>query len=214
MMRIIIFGAPGAGKGTQAKILSEKLLIPHISTGDILREAVKKQTPLGKQAQAIMNKGELVPDDIMINIIKDKLNQDECKKGFILDGFPRSLPQAVELEKLFEELNISGVYSVDIDVSEEEIVKRLTSRTACKKCCAIFNDSDISGLEKCPKCGAENSFYKRDDDKEEVIRNRLKIFSETTQPVLDFYKEKNRAIFVNGMNSIETISEEILGLIK
>lgn len=213
-MRIIIFGAPGAGKGTQAKIISEKLAIPHISTGDILREAVKAQTELGKKAQAIMASGELVPDDIMIGIIKDTLNSDKCKAGFILDGFPRSLPQAVELDKLFGELNITNVYSVVIDVNEDEIVRRLTSRTACKACNAIFNDSEISGLDKCPKCDAENSFYKREDDKEEVIRRRLKVFSETTQPVLDFYKEKNSIVIVNGLNSVEKISEELMGLLK
>lgn len=213
-MRIIIFGAPGAGKGTQAKILSEKLSIPHISTGDILREAVKAQTPLGIKAQVIMSKGELVPDDIMIGIIKDTLNQDRCKAGFILDGFPRTLPQALELEKLFEELNITNASSVVIDVNEDEIVRRLTSRTACKVCSAIFNDAEINGLTKCPKCGAENSFYKREDDKEEVIRRRLKVFSDTTQPVLDFYKAKNRAVFVNGLNSVEKISEELLNILK
>ncbi len=213
-MRIIIFGAPGAGKGTQAKILSEKLSIPHISTGDILREAVKSQSPLGKQAQEIMNRGELVSDNIMIEIIKDTLNQDKCKTGFILDGFPRTLPQAVELDKLFAELKIDKVFSVVIDVNEDEIVKRITSRTACKACKAIFNDAEVKGLAKCPKCGAENSFYKRDDDKEEVVRKRLKVFRETTQPVLDFYKSKGRAVFVNGLSSIDKISEEILGLLK
>mgnify|MGYP001270284372 CR=1 FL=1 len=213
-MRIIIFGAPGAGKGTQAKILSEKLSIPHISTGDILREAVKSESELGKKAQAIMAKGELVPDDIMIGIIKDTLNQDKCSKGFILDGFPRTLPQAIELEKLFAELSIKDVFSVVVDVNEDEIVRRLTSRSACKACKAIFNDSEISGLTKCPKCGAENSFYKREDDKEAVIRNRLKVFRETTQPVLGFYKAKNSAVFVNGLDSVEKISEEILGLLK
>jgi adenylate kinase len=209
-MRLILFGAPGVGKGTQAKILSSKLNIPHISTGDILRQAVHDKTPLGIKAQKIMNAGELVSDDIMIGIIKDTLQQQRCKQGFILDGFPRTLAQAESFDKLLNELNIKEIYLVNIFANNEEIVNRLTNRRACKSCNNIFNYQEVKDLLACPKCGAENSFYQRNDDKEEVIRRRLSVYEENTRPVLNFFESKSSVVNANGIGKVEDITIEIL----
>jgi len=209
-MQIILFGSPGAGKGTQAKILSAKLHVPHISTGDILRHAVKKQTPLGIKAQEIISKGELVSDEIMIGIIKDTLLANDCKNGFILDGFPRSKNQAIALDNLLKELKIKEVFIIAITVDEEVLVKRLTNRRACRVCKNIFNYNDIKDKNNCPTCGAEKSFYLRNDDTEKVIRHRMEIFSKTTKPVLDFYTNQNKVIFVDGSEPIEKVTENIL----
>jgi adenylate kinase len=165
-MRLILFGSPGVGKGTQAKILSEKLHIPHISTGDILRKSVKDKSEAGKKAAEIMNRGELVPDDVMIEIIKDRLNKPDSQKGFILDGFPRTEIQAAALDSLLRELNIDHVSIVNLTADEEEIIKRLNRRRACRKCSKIFTLEEIEGSHECPNCRKENSFYLRDDDKE------------------------------------------------
>ncbi len=209
-MRLILFGAPGVGKGTQAKILANKLNIPHISTGDILRQAVHDKTPLGIKAQEIMKAGELVSDDIMIGIIKDTLEQQRCKNGFILDGFPRTLAQARAFDELLSKLNITNVYLVNIFANNEEIVSRLTNRRACKVCNNIFTYSEVKDVSKCPKCGAENSFYQREDDKEEVIRKRLSVYEENTKPVLDFYENKGSVVSANGIGMVENITAEIL----
>ena len=213
-MHIVLFGAPGVGKGTQAKILSSKLNIPHISTGDILREAVKDETELGKKAKEIMNRGDLVPDDIMIGIIKERLAKDDCKNGFILDGFPRTDIQAKALDNLLNELHINDLSIVNITANDDEIVKRLNNRRACKVCGMIFTLEEIEGKNKCPNCGAENSFYLRDDDKEQVIRNRLKVFRENTEPVLKYYNNSRNVISVNGIGNIEQINETILKALK
>ncbi len=208
-MRLILFGAPGVGKGTQAKILSSKFNILHISTGDILRAAVKEKTPLGIKAKEIMDKGELVPDDIMIGIIKDTLQQEKCRNGFILDGFPRTVAQAEALDKLLTELHINDVKLLAIQANEEEIIKRLSSRRACKVCNNIFNLNDIEDPTKCPSCGAENSLYQRSDDKEDVIRNRLKVYNSTTKPVLDYYEKSRKVIYVDGLGNVDEVSENI-----
>ena len=209
-MQLILFGAPGVGKGTQAKILSDKLKIPHISTGDILRQAAKEQTELGKKAKETMNRGDLVPDDVMVGIIKERLNKLDCKNGFILDGFPRTKIQAVALDKLLKELNINRIAVINIYADEKELIKRLNSRRACKKCGYIFSLEKIDGLDKCPNCDTENSFYLRDDDKEDVIRKRFKIFKSTTIPVLNYYQERGKVISVNGIGSIEDVNDLIL----
>ncbi len=213
-MQIILFGSPGVGKGTQAKILSTKFNIPHISTGDMLRQAVKDKTSLGVQAQAILNRGELVPDNIMIGLIKDTLQKPECKQGFILDGFPRTVPQVVALKDLFTELNINSVFLLAITADEEELVKRLTSRRACKQCGTIFTLSEIKNSKVCPVCNAENSFYQRDDDKEEVIRRRMEVFRSSTKPVLDYYEKNDKVIYINGSSPVEKVTEYILSAIK
>jgi adenylate kinase len=209
-MRLILFGAPGVGKGTQAKILSAKLGIPHISTGDILRQAVHDKTPLGIKAQEIMNAGELVSDDIMMGIIKDTLMQQRCKHGFILDGFPRTVAQAESLEDLLNELSIGNVYLINLNANNEEIIKRLTNRRACKSCNNIFNYGEVKDLSSCPKCGSKNSFYQRNDDKEEVIRRRLSVYEDNTKPVLAFYEKGNKVISADGMRKVEEVTQEIL----
>jgi adenylate kinase len=213
-MRIILFGSPGVGKGTQAKIISNNLNIPHISTGDILRKAVKEKTELGKKAGEIMAKGELVPDDLMIALIKEVLTSDECKNGFILDGFPRTTVQAAALDKLFSQIGITDAVLINITADENEIIKRLSNRRACKQCGSIYVLKDIENLKTCSNCGSENSFYLRNDDKEEVIKNRLEVFRSTTMPVLEYYKNKVKVIEVNGLYTIENVNKEIIETLK
>lgn len=213
-MQLILFGAPGVGKGTQAKILASRLNIPHISTGDILREAVNNKTALGIKAQEIISRGELVPDDIMIGIINDTLNQPRCMNGFILDGFPRTLAQAKELDKLLVDLKLFDVFYINLTANCEEIIKRLTNRRACKVCQSIFTLNEIEDKEKCPVCGSPGSFYQRNDDKESVIRNRLEVFSTTTQPVLEYYERKSILVTVDGLGTVDDVTAHILTSIE
>jgi adenylate kinase len=213
-MRLLLFGAPGVGKGTQAKLLSSKFNIPHISTGDILRQAVKDETDLGKKAEEIMSKGDLVPDDVMIGIIKYRFSKSDCNAGFILDGFPRTEHQAVELDKLLIEMNINDIKLINISADEEEIVKRLNNRRACKECGNIFSLSEIENSNSCPNCKANNSFYLRDDDKEEVIRKRLDIFRKTTEPVLKYYEKQGKVISINGLGSVDEVNSELLNILE
>jgi adenylate kinase len=213
-MRIILFGSPGVGKGTQAKILSSKFNIAHISTGDILRKAVKDQTPMGIKAQSVLNRGELVSDDIMIGLIKDTLQQPECKNGFILDGFPRSTAQAIALDALLMELNIKDIHLLAITADEEELVQRLTQRRVCKQCGSLFNYFDIKDKTNCPVCDAENSFYQRDDDSEKVIRHRMEIYKNTTKPVLDYYEGRKKVIYINGAGEVDNITNDILSKLE
>lgn len=213
-MQLILFGPPGVGKGTQAKVLSSKYDIPHISTGDILREAVKNQTPLGKKAREIMQRGELVPDDIMIGIVKDTLNQPKCKNGFILDGFPRSIVQAKSLDKILEEFNFNEVHVINITADDQELIKRLTNRRACKSCGSIFIYDEIKDKNECPVCGTKNSFYLRNDDKEEVIKHRLEIYKSTTKPVLQFYKGQNKIIDIDGLQEINKVTKDIVSALQ
>lgn len=213
-MHLILFGSPGVGKGTQAKIISQKFKIPHISTGDILRKAVSDQTELGKKAGEIMAQGHLVPDDLMIAMIKDVLTSEECSNGFILDGFPRTTVQAEALDKLFEQIGINNSLLINITADEKEIIKRLNNRRACKECGSIFALSEIDNLNACPKCGAKDSFYLRNDDKEEVIKKRLDVFNSTTKPVLGYYANKGRVINVNGFDTIENVNKKIVESLK
>ncbi len=210
-MHLILFGPPGAGKGTQAKILSEKFNIPHISTGDMLREAVANQTELGLKAKSIMESGKLVPDDVMIGIVKETLKSNKCKNGFILDGFPRTVEQARALEQIFNELKIDDVIILDFNLNEEEIIKRVTNRRQCRNCGSLFNLLYDKIDDVCPICGASNTIYQRDDDKEEVIRKRVNVYKEATLPVKNYYKEKNACfISIDGYGEIEQITNTIL----
>ena len=213
-MRLLLFGAPGVGKGTQAKLLSAKFNIPHISTGDILRQAVKDETDLGKKAQEIMSRGDLVPDDVMIGIIKYRFSKSDCNEGFILDGFPRTTNQAVELDMLLDEMKINDIKLINIYADEEEIVKRLNSRRACKECGHIFTLSQIENSDSCPDCNAKNSFYLRDDDKEEVIRKRMEIFRMNTEPVLNYYEKQGKVISINGLGSVEEVNNNLLKILN
>ena len=213
-MRLLLFGAPGVGKGTQAKLLSSKFNIPHISTGDILRQAVKENTDLGKKANEFMSRGDLVPDEIMMGIIKYRLSKVDCKEGFILDGFPRTAHQAVELDKLLAELKFSDIKLINIFAAEDEIVKRLNNRRACKECGQIYSLAEILDINICPNCKARNSFYLRDDDKEDVIRRRMEVFRKTTEPVLNHYKLQDKVISINGLGSVEEVNQELLNLLE
>ncbi len=207
-MNIILFGPPGVGKGTQAKLLVEEFHCAHISTGDLLREAVKNKTPLGVKARTFMDAGNLVPDDVVIGLIEEVLTPDDVRRNFILDGFPRTLPQARALDALFERLHIAldGVISIQVDA--EEIVHRLDQRRLCRACGAIFTTAQLKGSTVCPKCGGE--VYQRDDDKPETVRRRLDVYDQQTRPLIDFYRSSERLVGVNGMHQIAYVHKLIL----
>jgi adenylate kinase len=209
-MRLIIFGAPGAGKGTQAKFLTNTYGIPQISTGDILREAIADKTDIGLKAKKIMDKGELVPDSVIIQIIEDRLTKEDCKKGFILDGFPRTLFQAEELEEIMESMNISLDKVISLNVPDNLIVGRITGRRVCSNCSASFhvayNPSKVDDI--CDHC--HNELIIRKDDNLETVKNRLFAYHEQTTPILDFYKNKNILLELDGDRDIQNIKEDIL----
>ncbi len=190
-MRILLLGSPGAGKGTLAAEIERKYPVAHISTGDIFRENVKNNTPLGLEARAYLESGKLVPDDIVIAMMEDRLREPDCEKGFILDGFPRTVPQAQALEKILKELGLELDGVVLLDVDEETVVRRLSGRRVCRNCGAIYNlfFRPSSKGEFCEKCGGE--LYQREDDREDVVRSRLKVFYKQTAPLIDYYDEKH-----------------------
>jgi len=206
-VRLILLGPPGAGKGTQAKFVSQKFGIPQISTGDILRENVKNNTELGKKAKEYMEKGELVPDDIMIKLVKNRVQEADCKNGYILDGFPRTIAQAEGLEKALENEKIDGV--IFVDVSDPIIVERLSLRRVCKNCGAIYHLKYTPPQKEgiCDKCGGE--LYQRDDDKVETIKNRLKVYREQTEPLIEYYRKKGILFEINGENSVDNVNGAI-----
>lgn len=212
-MRLILLGPPGAGKGTQAVMIAEKLNIPHISTGDIFRNNIKMGTELGKKAKEFIDKGMLVPDEVTIGIVKDRLQQDDCRKGFILDGFPRTIPQAEYLEEALNNMNMPLDYAVDIEVPDEDIVKRLSGRRVCTKCGSTYhmayNPPKQSGV--CDKCG--ETVIQREDDKEETIVNRLKTYHEQTEPLIDFYEKRDKLLKVDGRGTIEETFENLLKML-
>ncbi|NOY76225.1 MAG: adenylate kinase [Calditrichaeota bacterium] len=209
-MRLIMLGAPGVGKGTQAQKLQDHFGIVQISTGDILRAAVREGTDLGKTAKRYMDRGELVPDDVIIGIIRERLSQPDSKKGFILDGFPRTIPQAEALDALLTDMNLDLDAVLEIYVDPEKIVQRLTNRRVCSRCGAVFNLLTDPPPEdgKCPKCGG--TIIQRDDDKEETVRNRLEVYEKQTAPLKKFYKEKGLLKTIDGDDSIENVYQKIL----
>lgn len=213
-MRLILFGPPGVGKGTQAKLLSARLGIPHISTGDMLREAVATGTDLGKKAKAIMDAGQLVSDEIMIGIIREALRSPKCAKGFILDGFPRTVPQAEALTRLLSELSMDLDAVVNMEIEEASVVKRLSSRLTCRSCGKIFNTmiDALSNSRQCPSCGGE--LYQREDDKQETIMKRLSVYTNSTKPVKEYYEKTGLLTNVNGMGSIEQVNTEIQKILQ
>ena len=204
-MKLIMFGAPGAGKGTQAVKISEKLNIPTISTGAVIRSEIEKGSEIGLQVQDIIKKGELVSDDIVLKMVEIRLQQPDCANGFILDGFPRTIPQAEGLEKLGYEID----HVIDIDVSDETIIDRLSGRLECPKCHAIFHKTtkkpQVEGI--CDLCG--DKLQTRADDNPEVIKNRLNVFHEQTEPLKEYYSKKGLVITVGELGSVEKITEEI-----
>jgi adenylate kinase len=213
-MYLIFFGPPGAGKGTQAKLIAKELNLPHLSTGDLLRDAASQKTDLGLKAQELMKKGQLVPDNIMISIVHDTLRQPKYADGSILDGFPRTVAQAESLVNLFSELNINTYFLINIAVEENEIIDRISKRRACKICGNIFSYDEIKDTNKCPVCHSKNSFYQRNDDKEEVIKKRMEVFRKTTLPVLNFFEEKDVVINIDGSKAADEVTNEILSKLK
>jgi adenylate kinase len=204
-MNIILLGPPGAGKGTQAKMLVEKYQIPQISTGDILRAAVKEGSPLGKEAKACMDKGELVPDSVVIGIVEERIQQSDCAKGYMLDGFPRTVPQAEALDGMLKNLSSQIDHVVSIEVANEELVGRLTGRRTCRDCGAgfhvMFDPPEKEGV--CDKCGGE--LYQRDDDNVETVTSRLEVYESQTLPLIDYYTAKGKIRPVDGVGDIKEI---------
>jgi adenylate kinase len=209
-MNIILLGPPGSGKGTQAKMLMEIYTIPQISTGDILRAAVANQTALGKKAKECMNKGALVPDELVVKIVEERLKESDCGRGFILDGFPRTVAQAEALDRL----NIKIEAAVNVAVGNDELMKRLTGRRTCRTCGAMyhiyFNAPRRDGV--CDTCNGE--LYQRDDDKEETIQTRLVVYEQQTNPLISWYQKKNIVYSVDGIGTVQEIFGRITGALK
>ena len=213
-MKIVMLGAPGAGKGTQAKMIAEKYGIPHVSTGDIFRANIKKGTELGKEAKQYMDQGKLVPDELTVKILLDRVAQDDCKNGYVLDGFPRTIPQANVLDEALTKLGDRIDYAVNVDVPDDNIINRMGGRRACVACGAtyhiVYNAPKTEGI--CDNCGKE--LIIRDDDQPETVKNRLKVYHEQTQPLIDFYEGKGVLKSVDGtadMKDVFAAIVEILG---
>lgn len=208
-MNIVLLGPPGAGKGTQAKQIAEKFNIPHISTGDIFRKNIKEKTPLGITAKEYIDKGYLVPDEITIAIVEDRLKQEDCLNGFLLDGFPRTIEQADALDRVLLSINKRLEYVIDIQVSEDELIKRLTGRRICTACGAsyhiIFNPPKQEGI--CDLCNAE--LIQRPDDSIETVKNRLDVYKKQTEPLIKYYKDKQIYYGINGEQDIQKVFSDI-----
>ncbi len=211
-MHIILFGPPGVGKGTQAKLLTQEFGIPHISTGDLLRAAVKEQTPLGLKAKEYMAGGNLVPDEIMIGLVREIIKSSTAKKGIILDGFPRTVAQAKALDSLLEEMGAT-LHVISLRTEHEEVIRRLSSRRMCRRCGRISNlqQSDGSDPIHCQTCGGE--LYQREDDQPETIRHRLDVYLKETKPLKDFYRKSGRFSEINGMLAVPVVHKAILDLL-
>jgi len=209
-MRIVLLGAPGAGKGTQAEVLSEKLKIPHISTGDIFRNNIKNGTELGRKAKEYIDRGMLVPDEITIKIVEERLKEADCKNGFILDGFPRTIPQAEALEDVLSRMGISLDLVVNIFVTDEKIIERLSGRRVCQKCGKSYhikyNPPSVEG--ECDDC--KSKVIQRDDDKEETVVSRIKTYHRQTEPLIDYYRKKGLLLTVEGQEKIEDTTKEVM----
>lgn len=213
-MKIIMLGAPGAGKGTQAKMIADKYKVPHISTGDIFRANIKNGTELGMEAKKYMDQGQLVPDELTVKILLDRVAQDDCENGYVLDGFPRTIPQAEVLDEALTKLGESIDYAINVDVPDENIVKRMGGRRACVNCGATYHIEHVPPKAEgiCDKCGEK--LILRDDDKPETVKNRLKVYHDQTQPLIDFYTAKGVLRTVDGtvdMNDVFAAIVSILG---
>ena len=212
-MKIIMLGAPGAGKGTQAKQIAGKYNIPHISTGDIFRANIKNNTELGQKAKTYMDQGLLVPDELTCDLVVDRIQQDDCVNGFVLDGFPRTIPQAAALENALAKLNESMDFAIDVDVPDENIVNRMSGRRACLKCGATYHIVSIPPKKEgvCDNCGSE--LVIRDDDKPETVQKRLNVYHEQTQPLIDFYSKKGILKSVDGTQPMDKVFEDIVHIL-
>jgi adenylate kinase len=211
-MNIVLFGPPGAGKGTQAKELTKKYGIPHISTGDILRANVRDGTELGMKAKEYMDRGELVPDTVLIGLIRNRLNEPDCKEGYLLDGYPRTIPQADALDVILREIGKPLDVVINIDVSDDSLVERLSGRRTCPNCGesyhVVFNPPEQQGV--CDSCGSQ--LYQRDDDREEVIRQRLAVYNQKTKPLIDYYAKAGILINIDGSRSVDDVFRAVSGV--
>ena len=213
-MRFILLGPPGAGKGTQAKMLSEKLGIPQISTGDMLRKAVKENTVLGQKARTCMDAGQLVPDEIVVGLTKERIRQDDCSQGFILDGFPRNIVQAEKLLETLQSMNLKIDAVLDFEVNVEELIGRLAGRRTCSNCGAMFHETSRPPKKagQCDDCGGP--LYQREDDKKETILKRLVVYDKETAPLKEYYRNSGNIKTVQGRGSVEDIFSQVCELIQ
>lgn len=212
-MKIIMLGAPGAGKGTQAKLIAEKYQIPHVSTGDIFRANIKNGTELGMEAKKYMDQGLLVPDELTVKILLDRVAKEDCKDGYVLDGFPRTIPQAQVLEEALDKLGEKIDYAINVEVPDENIVRRMSGRRACLKCGATYHIEHVPPKAEgvCDTCGSE--LVLRDDDKPETVQNRLKVYHDQTQPLIDFYNTKGVLKTVDGTVDMQEVFRAITGIL-
>lgn len=208
-MYFVLLGPPGAGKGTQAARIEAKYQIPHVATGDIFRREIKNETALGKKAKSYIDQGDLVPDEVTIDMVKKRLNESDCEEGFILDGFPRTINQADALSEIMAELNIELDAVLNIKVGNKEVVKRLSQRRICSECSATYHLEFDPPAQKgiCDKCSGE--LYQRDDDQEETIKERLKVYQEKTAPLVEYYQDKELLKFVDGEQDFDEVFAQI-----
>lgn len=213
-MKIVMLGAPGAGKGTQAQMLAKKYDIPHVSTGDIFRMNIKNGTELGLEANKYMDQGLLVPDELTVRILLDRVAKDDCKNGYVLDGFPRTIPQANVLEDALTKLGDKIDYAINVDVPDENIIRRMGGRRACLACGATYHIEHVPPKKEgiCDKCGQE--LVLRDDDKPETVKNRLQVYKEQTQPLIDFYTERGVLHNVDGTKDMNEVFEAIVAILN
>ena len=213
MLNIVIFGAPGSGKGTQSEKIVEKYGINHISTGDVLRAEIKNGTELGQKPKKYMDQGLLVPDELTCDLVMDRIGQEDCKNGFVLDGFPRTIPQAEALDAALVKIGQKMDFAVDVDVPDENIVNRMSGRRACLNCGATYHivsiPTKVEGI--CDRCG--NPVVLRDDDKPETVQKRLKVYHEQTQPLIDYYKKQNILKSVDGTQPMEKVFADIVAIL-
>ena len=209
-MKLVLFGPPGAGKGTQAEVLTERYGIPHISTGDMFRQAQKDQTPLGLEAKRYMDQGALVPDAVTIGIVRERLEQDDCKEGFILDGFPRTGEQAEALDEILRDFGTSLDTVISIRADIESLVLRLSGRRVCDTCGAVYHIVNNPPKQEliCDKCGGP--LQQREDDREETVRHRMEVYQESTQPLFQYYQDKGILIDIDGIQEVQKVTEAIV----
>ncbi len=213
-MKIIMLGAPGAGKGTQAKMIADKYHVPHISTGDIFRSNIKNNTELGLEAKKYMDLGQLVPDELTVKILLDRVAQDDCKEGYVLDGFPRTIPQATVLEEALKKLQDAIDYAIDVDVPDDSIIRRMSGRRACVGCGSTYHVvyAKTKVEDVCDRCNEQ--LILRDDDKPETVLNRLTIYHEQTQPLIDFYTERGILRTVDGTLDMKEVFQAIIHILE
>ena len=212
-MKIIMLGAPGAGKGTQAKQIAAKYNVPHVSTGDIFRANIKEGTALGMEAKSYMDKGQLVPDELTVKILLDRVAKDDCKNGYVLDGFPRTIPQAEVLDEAVTKLGETIDYAINVDVPDENIIRRMSGRRACVACGATYHIVNVPPKKEgiCDVCG--EALIVRDDDKEETVKSRLETYHQQTQPLIDYYSQKNILKEVDGTKDMNDVFADIVAIL-